>query len=183
MNRGINHEQQNHDPRIDRTLRRLGSVTPAAGIEDRISARLARERSKTQGRSASRARFFALPRFAIGVASSLVACVAIIAGSVNHSHRILPTVPGVRLPAGSSGMGAASAAHISRSACFGATAGTCAFGAPDGKRTCGYLTTNAKACRRCSAENSVPGIGRCYSTVAASQLPAIASPSIFGQTP
>jgi len=112
MNRGIYHEQQNHDQRIDRTLRRLGSVTPAAGIEDRISARLARERSKTQGRSASRARFFALPRFAIGVASSLVACVAIIAGSVNHSHRILPTVPGVRLPAGSSGMGAASAAHI-----------------------------------------------------------------------
>jgi len=112
MNRGIYDEQQNHDQRIDRTLRRLGSVTPAAGIEDRISARLARERSKTQGRSASRARFFALPRFAIGVASSLVACVAIIAGSVNHSHRILPTVPGVRLPAGSSGMGAASAAHI-----------------------------------------------------------------------
>lgn len=115
MNR-INHAQQNYDQRIDRTLRRLGSVTPAAGIEDRISARLAREQSKAQPRSASRARFFAVPRFAtqfaLGAAAGVLACVAIIAGSVNHSRRILPTVPGVQLPAGSSGMGAASATHM-----------------------------------------------------------------------
>ncbi|HEX3470839.1 MAG TPA: hypothetical protein VHT28_06590 [Silvibacterium sp.] len=112
MNPGINHAQQNYDQRIDRTLRQLGSVTPAAGIEDRIRARLAHEESKARARGANRGRFFAIPRFAIGVTAGALACVAIIAGSVNHSRRILPTVPGVVLPAGSSGVGAASAAHV-----------------------------------------------------------------------
>ena len=112
MKSDINHAHQNYDQRIDRTLRRLGSVTPAAGIEDRITARLAQEESKARARNARPTRFFAVPRFAVGVAAGALAGAAIIVGSVNHSRRILPTVPGVQLPAGSSGLGAASAAHI-----------------------------------------------------------------------
>ncbi len=105
---------QKHSQRIDQVLRQLGSATPVAGIEDRIAARLARAEAEPPhafryfGR-----RYFGLPRFAFVTAAGALACMAIVAGSVSHSHRILPTVPGIQLPAASSsGLGAASAAHI-----------------------------------------------------------------------
>jgi hypothetical protein len=101
------HEQYNR--RIDLALQRLGSADPARGLEGRISARLARE----EAASLRAPRSFSLPRFAFATMAAAVACVAIIAGSVNHSRRILPTAPGIQLPAGpSSGLGAASAAHV-----------------------------------------------------------------------
>ncbi len=104
-----------HNQRIDRALQILGSVEPASGIEGRITSRLAHELSQERLKTAtvSGGRFFSMPRFAFGVAAA-VACVAIVAGSVNHSRRILPTAPGagLRLPEGSSGIGAASAAHV-----------------------------------------------------------------------
>jgi hypothetical protein len=106
---------QNYDRRperpdhlIDQALRRLGSATPAPDIEDRISARLAQEQSKTHVIRAKRVRFFSVPRFAIGAVATL-ACVAIILGSVNHSRRIQPTLPGIGTHQNPSGVGAAGA--------------------------------------------------------------------------
>jgi hypothetical protein len=99
---------RNYDEQIDRTLRALGSVSPAEGIEDRIAARLARvpERKKA-------ARFFRLPQFALGMATAVVGGAVIIAGSVSHSRHILPVAPGLHLPGATQpGIGAASAAHV-----------------------------------------------------------------------
>jgi hypothetical protein len=113
MTTGLKHLQRNYDDRIDKALRRLGSTEPAPGMEDRIAARLARERAGA--RDARRSRFFAVPRFvprfAFGIAAAALACVAIVAGSVNHSHRIQPAMPGIELHPGSSGMGAANASR------------------------------------------------------------------------
>ncbi len=115
MNPRVEPTNQNYDQRIDRVLRHLGSVQPAAGIEDRISARLAQEHSRARNRKATHARFFAVPhyaaRFALGAAVAALACFAIVAGSVNHSRRIQPMAPGIGLHPTSSGMGAAGAAH------------------------------------------------------------------------
>jgi hypothetical protein len=100
---------QKHSQRIDQVLRQLGSATPVAGIEDRIAARLAR----AEAEPSRLRRYFGLPRFAFVTAAGALACAAIVVSSVSHSHRILPTVPGIQLPAGaSSGLGAASAAHM-----------------------------------------------------------------------
>jgi hypothetical protein len=118
MNQNLHPIENNYDRIIDQTLRRLGSATPAAGIEDRISARLAQEQSREQSKAmgAGRGRFFAvprfavLPRFAVGAAVAL-ACVAIVLGSVNHSRRIQPALPGIGPHQDSSGVGAAGAAR------------------------------------------------------------------------
>ncbi|MFY9938198.1 MAG: hypothetical protein WAK33_15070 [Silvibacterium sp.] len=115
MNPRLEPTNQNYDQRIDQALRRLGSVEPAAGIEDRISARLAQEHSKARSGKATGTRFFAVPhypaRFALTAIAAGLACFAIVAGSVNHSRRIQPTVPGISLHQTSSGMGTAGAAH------------------------------------------------------------------------
>ena len=99
---------ENIDEQIDRTLVLLGSVTPEAGVEERILARLAQAdaaRKKT--------RFFSLPQFAFGMLAAAVASVVIVAGSVSHSRHILPVAPGLHLPAVTEpGVGAASAAHV-----------------------------------------------------------------------
>jgi hypothetical protein len=108
MKESIDFTQEQYNQRIDLTLQRLGSADPIPGMEDRIHARLARQ----EAASLRSPRSFSLPRFAFATAAGAVACVAIIAGSISHSHRILPTAPGIQLPAGSSsGLGAASAAH------------------------------------------------------------------------
>jgi len=115
MNTGAKQTGLSYDRRIDEALRQLSSVTPAAGIEDRISARLAQEHSRAGNGQAGRARSFAVPRFAarfaLGAAAAALACVAIVVGSVNHSHRIQPTLPGFGAHQNSAGVGAASAAH------------------------------------------------------------------------
>jgi hypothetical protein len=115
MNPRIEPTHQNYDQRIDRALRRLGSVEPAAGIEDRISARLAQEHSKARSGKTTSARFFPVPhyatRFALGAAAAALACFAIVAGSVNHSRRMQPTAPGIGLHPTPSGMGTAGAVH------------------------------------------------------------------------
>jgi hypothetical protein len=100
--------KENHDEQIDRTLLLLGSVTPAAGMEERILARIAQasERRKT-------ARFFSLPQLAFGMLAAAVASVVIVLGSVSHSRHMLPIAPGLHLPgAAQPGVGAASAAHV-----------------------------------------------------------------------
>jgi hypothetical protein len=92
---------------IDATLRLLGHAAPAPGLEDRVLTRL------QYAPPVKSPRFFGLPRMAFAGATAAVACVAVIAGSVSHSHHMLPVAPGVQLPGGaSSGIGAASAAHV-----------------------------------------------------------------------
>lgn len=103
----IGHETQDSDieNQIDRTLRLIGSADPRPGIEKRVTARLA-EASVYES-----VRPFGLARRAFASAIGMAACIAIIAGSVTHSHHIVPIAPGVPLPiGGSAGVGAASAA-------------------------------------------------------------------------
>jgi hypothetical protein len=108
MKESIDFTQQQYDQRIDLVLQRLGSADPIPGMEDRIHTRLTRQEA-----TSFRSPRFSLPRLAFATMAGAVACVAIIAGSVSHSRRILPTSPGIQLPAGSSsGLGAASAAHV-----------------------------------------------------------------------
>jgi len=102
--------KENHDHQIDRTLRLLGSATPAPGMENRIVARLARADAKK-----STIRRFRLPRLVFSVAAAAAASVIIVAGSISHSRRMLPVAPGLHLPAtGQAGVGAASAAHVAQ---------------------------------------------------------------------
>jgi hypothetical protein len=116
----LNHDLQNDLPnnrtdqingpineQIDATLRLLGHAAPAPGLEDRVLMRL-RHAPPVKTRW-----FFGLPRMAFAGAAAAITCMAIIAGSISHSHRMLPVAPGVQLPDGaSSGIGAASAAHV-----------------------------------------------------------------------
>lgn len=99
--------KENFDDRIDRTLRALGSAAPRQGMDARILARLD---EATQEKSSG---FFSLPRFAMMFAAAGTVCAVIVAGSITHSHRILPVAPGVQLPGISQpGVGAASAARV-----------------------------------------------------------------------
>jgi hypothetical protein len=100
--------KENFDEKIDRTLRLVGSATPAPGMEDRIVARLDRALSVTEPR-----RFFSLPQLALGMAGAVMASALIVVGSVSHSRHILPIAPGLHLPGEAQpGVGAASAAHV-----------------------------------------------------------------------
>ena len=98
---------RNHDRLIDQVLRRIGSAIPPEGMEDRIRARLARERVKHS--ISERSLFSGVPRLAFGTAGIAIACFGIVAGSVHHSHRIQPVLPGFGSHSSSEGMGAANA--------------------------------------------------------------------------
>lgn len=104
-------DDRNHDHRIDQVLRRIGSATPPEGMEGRIRARLARERSKAQFTSSSRPLFFGIPRLAFGAAAGAIACFGIVVGSIHHSHRIQPVLPGIEPHSASGGVGSAGAAR------------------------------------------------------------------------
>lgn len=100
--------KENYDKQIDRTLLLLGSVNPAAGMEERILARIAQA-----GASRKTARFFSLPQLAFGMSAAAVASLMIVVGSVSHSRHMLPIAPGLHVPAAAQpGVGAASAAHV-----------------------------------------------------------------------
>lgn len=103
MNTGHETRNAHLDEQIDRTLRFIGSAAPRPGIEKRIAARLA------DASVAKSVRPFGLARRTLASAAGMAACVAIIAGSVAHSHRMVPVAPGLPLPiGGSAGVGAAS---------------------------------------------------------------------------
>jgi hypothetical protein len=108
MNIHAENTPPNCDGHIDQVLRQLGSVTPRPGIEDRIMARLAQEERAQAGQS-RRIHFFAIPRFAIGAAAGALACLAIVAGSVSHSRRIQPILPGIGTHPAYPGVGTAGA--------------------------------------------------------------------------
>jgi hypothetical protein len=99
--------KDSHGDRIDRALRRLGATSPRDGLEDRILARLEQAaREKAPG-------FLSLSRLAVMFAVAGTVCAVIVAGSVTHSHNVLPVAPGLHLPIGSQpGVGAASAARV-----------------------------------------------------------------------
>jgi hypothetical protein len=109
MNSHIAHTSQNHDRSINEALRQIGSAVPPLGIEDRIKTRLAYAQ-KTESAQAPR-RFFAIPRFAFGTAAAALACAAIVVGSVSHSHRIQPVLPGLVGQPLSGAVGSAGAAR------------------------------------------------------------------------
>jgi hypothetical protein len=107
MNTGPETGNSQIEDHIDRTLRMIGSADPRPGIEKRIEARLAD--ASLQTGTYTFGRIFGLPRLALVSAAGMAACVVIIAGSVNHSRRVIPVAPGIRLPmSGSAGMGSAS---------------------------------------------------------------------------
>ena len=100
--------KEDFDEQIDRTLRMLGSVSPSAGIEERILREIARANTsnKTTG-------FFRLPQLGFALVAAGMASALIVVGSVSHSRHILPVAPGIHLPVGvQPGVGAASAAHV-----------------------------------------------------------------------
>jgi hypothetical protein len=100
--------KENYDEQIDRTLRALGSVTPVAGMEERILVRLAQAKARNKA-----PRFLGLPQLAFGMVAAAMASAIIVVGSVSHSRHILPVAPGLHIPTASRpGVGAASAAHI-----------------------------------------------------------------------
>ena len=101
----------NHDGRIDQVLRRIGSAAPPEGMEGRIRARLAQERSTAQFASSSRSLFLGIPRVAFGAAVGAIACVGIVAGSIHHSHRIQPILPGIEPHSAAGGVGSAGSAR------------------------------------------------------------------------
>ena len=101
-----------HQNQIDRTLRLLGSASPAPGMEDRILTGLARAEAGSEP-----TRFFRFPQFAVAFATAGTVCAFIVAGSVSHSHHNLPVAPGLapglHFPGEAQpGVGAASAAHV-----------------------------------------------------------------------
>ncbi|MGB7188887.1 MAG: hypothetical protein WBD10_02005 [Acidobacteriaceae bacterium] len=103
---------ENHQDQIDRTLRLLGSASPAPGMEERILAGLARAEARNPP-----PHFFSVPRFAVAFATAGTICAFIVAGSVSHSHHNLPVAPGLapglHFPGEAEpGVGAASAAHV-----------------------------------------------------------------------
>ncbi|MBV8438267.1 MAG: hypothetical protein JOY95_12215 [Silvibacterium sp.] len=100
----------NHDRLIDQVLRRIGSALPPEGMEDRITARLIRERAGAQTASSGRL-FFGIPHLAFGAAAAAIGSFAIIIGSVHHSRSIQPMLPGVEPHSSSAGIGSAGAAR------------------------------------------------------------------------
>jgi hypothetical protein len=101
MNFGPETRNSALDDQIDRTLHLIGSANPRPGIEKRIAARLALVPAHAAARRS--ARFFGIPRLALASAAGLLASVAIIAASVNHSRHLLPIAPGLQMPGGASG--------------------------------------------------------------------------------
>ena len=101
MNTGHDTHTSAMEDQIDRTLRLIGSASPRPGIEKRIAARLACAPVNSAARKSIR--FLGMPRLAVASAVGLLASIAIIAGSVNHSRHLLPVAPGLQIPGGTSG--------------------------------------------------------------------------------
>ncbi|HUY81771.1 MAG TPA: hypothetical protein VMU92_08620 [Acidobacteriaceae bacterium] len=96
----------NYEERIDRALRELGTAGPAAGMEERIVARLAQAGEEKRS-------FFRVPQLVFGLAAAAIGCAVIVVGSVSHSHHILPEAPGLQVPGiTQSGVGAASGTRV-----------------------------------------------------------------------
>jgi hypothetical protein len=108
----MNHDQNpSITATIDAALRRVGSATPASGLEGRILTRLASERLKLEAEPTS-SRFRWLPARALGLVTACLLGFVVVAGSVSHSRRIRPQLvapPSLVLPG--QGIGAASAVH------------------------------------------------------------------------
>lgn len=99
---------ETHDDRIGRALRALGSAELPAGLEARVLTELSRAEASSRA-----PRFFSMPQLIVMFAAAGTVCAVIVAGSVTHSHHVLPIAPGLHLPSESqAGVGAASAARV-----------------------------------------------------------------------
>jgi hypothetical protein len=96
-----------HDARIDAALRVYARAVPTPGLESRVSAHMAAapERSFQVVR---RLRLVILQRVSVGTLAAAAAC-ALVVGTVQHSHHVLPPV-GLSRPGG--GVGSAGMIHV-----------------------------------------------------------------------
>lgn len=103
---------QQVDKKIDAALHRMRQTQPRDGFEQRLRVQLEAKASEVSPRG-WRGFFFA-QRVAFVAVAAVVGCVAIVIGSVQHSHQRLLPATGVHLSGGpGSGLGAASSTHIS----------------------------------------------------------------------
>lgn len=100
-------EQMN--AKIDNALRQLNAAQPPLGMEARVLARLEERLAADEARRPR----WRMPQLAWALAAAGCVCAVLIAGSITHSRRMAPTVPGVHLPAVmGTGLGAAAAARV-----------------------------------------------------------------------
>jgi len=134
------------EEKIDAALGKLGAAMPPLGLEQRVLLRIAEK--ERQPRSAV-ARWFFTQRFTLSAASAVIACAAIVIGSVNHSKQLMLAPPGLQLPAAGGGVGAASAVHVAPQP---------VTPAPNGRARSTHSTINGRA--RVSPETQKPsGVG------------------------
>lgn len=103
--------KQQVDKKIDAALHRLAQTQPRSGFEQRLRVQL--EAKATEVSSGGWRSFFFAQRVALGTLVAVLGCVAIVIGSVQHSHRRLLPATGVHISGPGSGLGAASSTHIS----------------------------------------------------------------------
>jgi hypothetical protein len=110
----MNTPRHNSDKKIDATLRLLGHAQPSDSFDERLRVRLNQEALRIEKSFSARVvDFFLTQRLTFAASATMLACAAMVVGSVQHSHqRTLPNT-GVHLAAPSSGLGAASSTHIS----------------------------------------------------------------------
>ncbi|QNI30710.1 hypothetical protein H7849_16445 [Alloacidobacterium dinghuense] len=97
---------------IDAALHHLLAQAQApANLEHRIHARLLREAEQHRG-FAVRFGAFVSQRIVFASVAAALACIAIVIGSVQHSHQRVIPATGVHLPVPGNGLGAASGARI-----------------------------------------------------------------------
>jgi hypothetical protein len=101
-----------YDSQIDATLRLFGDAQPPAGLNDRVSSRVAREWQRTSYHRATRRFPFSL-RLAISGMAATACAAAVVIGTVQHSNRIVVLPPPVHMQSPGGGIGAAGAEHVS----------------------------------------------------------------------
>jgi hypothetical protein len=104
--------RNNPDEQINAALRRLAHAQPPSDLEQRVRARLQHKSAQRKTAGAKLMDFFFGQRIVFASAAAGMACVMIVIGSVQHSRQRAFPAPGIHLPAGGSGLGAASGARI-----------------------------------------------------------------------
>ena len=104
--------RNNPDEQINTALRRLAHVQPPSNLEERVRARLQEKSAQRKTAGSKLMDFFGGQRIVFASAAAGIACVMIVIGSVQHSHQRVFSAPGIHLPAGGGGLGAASSTHI-----------------------------------------------------------------------
>lgn len=108
----MNPYHNNPEEQINATLRRLAHTQPPMHLEQRLRTRLQEKTAQQKTRGSRFQDFFFGQRIVFASVAAAMACVAIVIGSVQHSHQHNFPEPGFRVPVPGSGLGAASSTHI-----------------------------------------------------------------------